>query len=147
MSHDLERFVTAQDTAGTYDAALRELRQGRKRGHWMWFVFPQLAGLGRSSTARHYALADLSEAVAYLAHPVLGPRVRECARALTHLSTTDPVAVLGGIDAQKLHSSMTIFARAAPEEPLFREVLEQYFDGSLDEGTLGLLPPGAAGIT
>ena len=136
MTDDLERFVTAQDSGGTYDSALRELRSGRKGGHWMWFVFPQVAGLGRSATAQRYALAGVSEAVAYLAHPVLGRRLRECSRVLTELPTGDPVEVLGGVDAQTLHSSMTIFARAAPEEPVFRRVLEQYFDGTLDEGTL-----------
>lgn len=136
MSDDLERFVTAQDSGDTYGAALRELRQGRKRGHWMWFVFPQVAGLGRSATSQHYALADLSEAVAYHSHPLLGPRLRECARALTELTTRDPVEVLGPIDAQKLQSSMTLFCRAVPDEPVFQAVLEQYFGGSLDEGTL-----------
>ncbi len=133
---DLERFVAAQDSAGTYDAALDELRRGRKRSHWMWFVFPQIAGLGRSATAQHYAVADLSEARAYLAHPVLGARLRECARVLTELPTRDPVEVFGPVDAQKLGSSMTLFSRAAPEDPVFSEVLEQYFDGAADDGTL-----------
>jgi uncharacterized protein (DUF1810 family) len=134
--HDLERFVVAQDSAGTYEAAVQELRAGRKRTHWMWFVFPQIAGLGRSPTAQHFALADLSEAVAYLAHPVLGARLRECARILTGLPTRDPVEVFGPVDAQKLHSSMTLFSRAATDEPVFGEVLDQYFGGGLDEGTL-----------
>jgi uncharacterized protein (DUF1810 family) len=134
--HDLERFVAAQDAAGTYDAALTELRKGRKRSHWMWFVFPQIAGLGRSATAQHFAVADLEEAVAYLAHPVLGVRLRECARVLTELPSRDPVEVLGAVDAQKLRSSMTLFSRAAPEERIFGEVLEQYFGGHPDESTL-----------
>jgi uncharacterized protein (DUF1810 family) len=132
---DLHRFVEAQDGAGVYAAALDELRRGRKRGHWMWFVFPQIAGLGSSPTARHYAVADLDEARRYLADPVLGPRLRECARALTALATTDAVGVLGPVDAQKLHSSMTLFTLADPDEPVFRAVLDQYFGGTLDEGT------------
>ena len=139
---DLRRFVEAQDAGGTYDAALRELGDGRKVGHWMWFVLPQLAGLGRSATARHYALRDADEARAYLTHPVLGPRLRECAQALLHLSTGDPVAVLGSIDALKLRSSMTLFAAVAPDEPDFPRVLEQYFDGRPDDATLDLLGRG-----
>jgi uncharacterized protein (DUF1810 family) len=130
----LRRFVEAQDS-GVYDSALAELRRGRKRGHWMWFVFPQIRGLGYSSTAQHYAIADLDEAGRYLADPVLGPRLRECAQALVELEATDAVDVLGGIDALKLHSSMTLFALADPDEPVFRAVLDQYFGGALDEGT------------
>ncbi len=132
---DLQRFVTAQDAGGTYDAALRELRHGRKSSHWMWFVFPQLAGLGHSATAQRYAVSGLAEAQAYAAHPVLGPRLLECARALTDLPGTDPVLVLGPIDAQKLQSSMTLFARADPAEPVFRDVLDQYFAGAADPAT------------
>src|SRR3954464_13726173 len=105
----------------------------------MWFVFPQIAGLGRSATAQHYAISGLPEARAYLAHPVLGPRLVECARALTGLDRADPVAVFGGIDAQKLRSSMTLFAAAAPDEPVFRQVLDQYFGGALDEATTARL--------
>jgi uncharacterized protein (DUF1810 family) len=135
----LQRFVDAQDGGGTYDAALRELRAGRKHSHWMWFVFPQIAGLGRSATAQHYAIRGLDEARAYLAHPVLGRRLVECAAALTALDTTDPVAVLGGVDAQKLRSSMTLFAAAAPEEPVFGQVLDQYFGGAADEATTSRL--------
>jgi uncharacterized protein (DUF1810 family) len=135
----LQRFVDAQDGGGTYDAALRELRAGRKRSHWMWFVFPQIAGLGRSATAQHYAISGLQEARAYLAHPVLGPRLVECARALTALGTTDPVEVFGTVDAQKLRSSMTLFAAAAPDEPVFGQVLDRYFDGAADPATTRLL--------
>lgn len=135
----LQRFVAAQEAGGTYDTALAELRAGHKRSHWMWFVFPQVAGLGRSAMAQRYAIGDLAEAGAYLAHPVLGPRLRDCARALTGLATTDPVAVLGGIDAQKLHSSMTLFAVAAPDEPLFGQVLDRYFGGASDPGTTARL--------
>ncbi len=124
---------------GTVEEALAELRAGRKRTHWMWFVFPQLAGLGRSATAQRYAVSGLDEARAYLAHPVLGPRLVECARALTGLPTTDPVRVLGPVDAQKLRSSMTLFAHAAPEEPVFRAVLDQYFSGAEDDATASRL--------
>jgi uncharacterized protein (DUF1810 family) len=132
---DLQRFVDAQDAGDTYAEALRELRSGYKRGHWMWFVFPQIAGLGRSQTAQHFAISGLPEAVAYLAHPVLGPRLRECARALTELTETDAVKVFGPIDAQKLQSSMTLFSLAAPDEQVFRDVLDQYFAGTSDAGT------------
>ncbi len=143
---DLTRFVTAQADGGTYGTALAELRAGRKASHWMWFVFPQLAGLGRSSTAQHYAVADLAEARDYLDHPVLGPRLVECAETLTALPATDPEVVLGGIDAMKLRSSMTLFAAAAtdPQQTdTFRAVLDQYFDGEDDPQTLRLL--GTAG--
>ena len=136
---DLQRFVDAQDAGGTYDAALAELRRGRKTSHWMWFVFPQLAGLGRSPTARRFALSGGDEARAYLAHPVLGPRLRECAQALTALPTADPVAVLGSVDAQKLRSSMTLFALVAPQEPVFGEVLGRCFGGEDDPSTTALL--------
>ena len=138
-TYDLERFMTAQDAGGTYEQALAELRRGRKTSHWMWYVFPQVAGLGRSSTARFYALSGLPEAQAYVAHPVLGPRLRECASALTELSGSDPVAVVGSVDALKLRSSMTLFARADPTEPVYAAVLDQYFAGAPDESTLQLL--------
>jgi uncharacterized protein (DUF1810 family) len=131
----LDRFVEAQDSSGTYDRALAELRAGRKRGHWMWFVFPQIAGLGSSPTARHYAIADLDEARRYLAHPVLGPRLRECAQAVAGLDSADAVDVLGSIDALKLRSSVTLFALADPDEPVFRAVLDKYYGGALDEST------------
>jgi uncharacterized protein (DUF1810 family) len=136
---DLERFVAAQDVGGTYEQALRELRAGRKRSHWMWFVFPQVAGLGRSPTAQHYAVSGLAEARAYLAHDVLGPRLRECAQALAALDTTDPVAVLGPVDAMKLRSSMTLFALAAPDEAVFRTVLDRFYDGVEDAATVALV--------
>ena len=130
---DLQRFLDAQ--AQTYGQALAELREGRKRTHWMWFVFPQLAGLGRSGMAQRFAISGLPEARAYAAHPTLGRRLVECARALTDLDTADPVAVFGSVDAQKLQSSMTLFARAEPDQPVFQQVLDHYFDGALDEGT------------
>src|SRR3954451_14653841 len=110
--HDLHRFVLAQQDV--YDAAVSELRAGRKTSHWMWFVFPQIAGLGRSPTAQRYAIASLAEAEAYLAHPVLGPRLLECARILTHLTRRTAQEVFGPVDAQKLRSSLTLFAHAAP---------------------------------
>lgn len=136
---DLSRFLAAQDADGTYDRALRELRAGRKTSHWMWFVLPQVAGLGRSSTARHYALSGLDEARAYLAHPVLGPRLHACAQALAALPVSDADAVLGPVDAQKLRSSMTLFTRAAPDDPVFRSVLDRFFDGREDPQTLDRL--------
>jgi uncharacterized protein (DUF1810 family) len=134
---DLRRFVEAQ--AHTYDQALCELRAGEKRTHWMWFVFPQIAGLGRSGMAQRFAISGLAEAQAYLAHQTLGRRLVECARALTDLDTADPVHVFGPIDAQKLRSSMTLFAHAAPDEPAFRAVLDQYFDGTEDDATVSRL--------
>jgi uncharacterized protein (DUF1810 family) len=133
----LERFVEAQEPV--YDTALAELRRGSKRSHWMWFVFPQLAGLGRSATAQHYALDGLEEAQDYLAHPVLGARLRECAQALLDLGGTDPVAVLGGVDALKLRSSMTLFAQL---DPFFARVLDAYYAGEPDPQTLALLGAG-----
>jgi len=127
---DLQRFVRAQD--GTYERAVAELRGGRKTSHWMWFVFPQLAGLGRSSTAQAYAVRSLAEARAYLAHPVLGPRLRDCASVLLELTGRSAEDVFGGVDAVKLRSSMTLFALAGPEEPVFGAVLERYFAGRRD---------------
>jgi len=138
---DLDRFVRAQDEGGTYSRALAELRRGRKVSHWMWFVFPQLAGLGRSSTARYYAVASAAEARAYLAHPVLGPRLRECAAVVAGLEGVSAEEVFGGIDAVKLRSSMTLFAAVAPAEPVFPEVLARYFDGRPDPATQDLLAP------
>ena len=131
---DLERFVRAQD-GGVYEQALRELRAGAKRGHWMWFVFPQVAGLGHSPTAQRYAVRSLDEARAYLAHQVLGPRLVECARALLALPGNDPVRVLGSVDALKLRSSMTLFEAAVPDEPVFGEVLDRCYGGRRDEAT------------
>jgi len=132
---DLQRFVDAQDEHGTYDRALAELRDGRKVSHWMWFVLPQIAGLGRSATAVRFALAGAAEARAYLAHPVLGPRLRACAAALLELPGSDPVAVLGSVDAEKLRSSMTLFAAVSDGDPLFTGVLDRYFGGAADPAT------------
>lgn len=134
---DLERFVVAQE--GTYDRALAELRAGRKTGHWMWWIFPQVAGLGMSSTSAAYAVADLAEAQAYLRHEVLGPRLLECCRALLDLEDVGAERVLGSVDAMKLRSSMTLFAHADPEQGIFREVLDRYYDGDEDGRTVALL--------
>jgi uncharacterized protein (DUF1810 family) len=130
----LERFVQAQDADGTYERALDELRRGRKTSHWMWFVFPQIAGLGFSAMSQRYAISSLAEARAYLAHPVLGPRLRECAQVVADTSS-DATTVLGGIDALKLHSSVTLFHRAAPDDPVFAAVLRRHFDGASDAAT------------
>lgn len=138
----LARFLDAQD-GGVHDRALAELRRGRKTGHWMWFVFPQVAGLGMSATSRHYAVSGLDEARAYLAHPVLGARLREAAEVVAASSVPSAEALLGGIDAVKLRSSATLFLRADPDEPRFAAVLERYFDGRADDATDRLL--GAAG--
>jgi uncharacterized protein (DUF1810 family) len=131
---DLSRFLDAQERV--HDDALSELRAGRKTSHWMWFVFPQIAGLGRSPTAQRYAIGSLGEAEAYVTHPVLGERLRECARVLIELEGRSAEQVFGGLDALKLRSSMTLFARGAPDEPVFRAVLERYFGGEEDPATL-----------
>lgn len=139
----LERFVTAQQ--GTHEQALRELQQGRKRSHWMWFVFPQLAGLGHSATAVHYALSGADEARTYLAHPVLGARLRACTRAVLDSGSADAEAVFGGVDALKFRSSMTVFDAVAPGE-VFAEALDRFFHGVRDERSLAILrssPPPA----
>nr|WP_047169879.1 DUF1810 domain-containing protein [Sphingomonas sp. Y57] len=133
---DLDRFVSAQE--GSYEAALAEIRRGCKRGHWMWFVFPQMAGLGRSTTARHYAIASLDEARAYLAHPLLGARLRACVEALQDLDHGSAGAVFGDIDAMKLRSSLTLFEQASGER-LFAAAIERWFDGRRDAATLRLL--------
>lgn len=139
---DLQRFVAAQDRGGTYDAAAAELRSGRKSSHWMWFVFPQVAGLGRSPIAQHYAIGSLDEARAYLAHPVLGPRLVDVAQILLAIESGSAQDIFGGIDALKLRSSMTLFHRADPSEGVFREVLERYFGGEADSATDRLLHAG-----
>ena len=133
--YDLERFVAAQDAGGTYDRAVAELRDGRKTSHWMWFVFPQIAGLGFSPTSRTYAITSRQEARAYLAHPVLGARLAECAAILAHLEGRSAEQIFGGLDAQKLRSSITLFMHAAPGEPVFRQVLDRYFGGVPDPAT------------
>ena len=134
---DLARFVAAQD--GVHDGALAELRAGRKTGHWIWFVFPQVAGLGRSEMSRIYAIGSLAEARAYLGHPVLGPRLHECIAALLATRGRSADEMLGSIDAVKLRSSMTLFLRADPAEPAFRAVLDRFFDGRPDAATDAIL--------
>jgi uncharacterized protein (DUF1810 family) len=136
---NLQRFVDAQDRGGVYAQALAELDAGRKRGHWIWFVFPQIAGLGSSETARFYAISSLEEAGAFLRHPVLGPRLVDAAEALLALPTRDPVAVLGEIDALKLRSSMTLFAQAGGAAQVFTDVLERFYHGERDARTERLL--------
>lgn len=138
----LDRFVEAQEAGGTYRQALAELRGGAKRGHWMWFVFPQLAGLGRSPTARHFALADAAEARAYLGHPVLGPRLADCSRAmLAWAGEREAQAILGPVDATKFRSSMTLFEAVAPRDQgaEFAAAVEGFFGGRRDPLTLDLL--------
>ena len=130
----LDRFVDAQ--AGVWAQVLAELKAGRKTSHWMWFVFPQIAGLGRSETARFYAISDVTEARAYLAHPLLGARLREAAAALLAHRGRSAEAMLGGIDAIKLRSSMTLFEAVAPDEPVFAAVLDAFFSGQRDPETV-----------
>jgi uncharacterized protein (DUF1810 family) len=134
---DLQRFVDAQ--APVYDRVLLELREGRKRSHWMWFVFPQIAGLGSSPMAQRYAIASRAEAAAYLAHPLLGPRLRECARLVTATEGRSIHDILGSPDDMKFHSSMTLFAEAAPADADFSAALDKYFGGKRDPATLARL--------
>lgn len=136
MTDPLDRFLSAQ--AGTHDQALAELRRGRKTSHWMWFVFPQIAGLGRSETARYYAIASPAEARAYLVHPVLGSRLIEAAQAIAS-ATGSAEQILGPIDATKLRSSMTLFAAVAATPAPFTAVLDRFYDGARDPATLALL--------
>ena len=138
-SFELHRFVDTQDAGGAYASAVSELRDGRKLSHWMWFIFPQIAGLGRSPTAQRFAISGMPEAQAFRAHPVLGPRLVECARILANLPGTDAATILGPVDAQKLRSSMTLFARTAPQERVFQEVLDRYFGGESDSVTTSRL--------
>lgn len=140
-SFDLERFVEAQQ--GVYDGVVRELRAGRKTGHWIWFIFPQMAGLGRSSMSHNYAIGSLEEARAYLAHPVLGVRLRECAELVLGQTGRSAVEIFGSLDAMKVRSCMTLFHRAAPPESVFERVLDRYFDGVADPATDALLAPDA----
>ena len=145
----LQRFVAAQDAGATFGRAVAELRSGRKVSHWMWFVFPQIAGLGRSATAQEFAISSLGEAQAYLRHPVLGPRLAESARVLTEVAGRSAEQIFGSLDAQKLCSSMTLFLRAEAADAgdtgggatgsLFAQVLRQYFDGQPDPATDRLL--------
>ena len=139
VAGSLDRFVAAQ-AAGVHERAVLEVRTGRKTSHWMWFIYPQLRGLGRSEIAQHYGLASLEEARAYLAHPILGPRIREAAEAALaapqRLSAED---IFGPIDAMKLRSSMTLFHRASPDQPAFGAVIDRYFGGVEDQATIELI--------
>lgn len=137
MTNDLERFVVAQREV--FEGVLEQLRRGRKTSHWMWFIFPQITGLGRSETSRYFAIGTLEEARAYLAHPALGARLRECTAAVLATKGRTAEAIFGPIDAVKLRSSMTLFLRGAPDEPVFAEVLDRYFGGDPDPATDALL--------
>jgi uncharacterized protein (DUF1810 family) len=135
---DLNRFVDAQ--TGSYETALQEVRSGAKRSHWMWYIFPQIAGLGHSAMARRYGIADRAEAEAYLAHPVLGDRLREITQALQALPDAVPARVFGGIDAMKLRSSLTLFARADKDpNGLFQQALDRWFGREQDDATVSRL--------
>ena len=134
---DLEAFVTAQ--APLYQRVLAELRAGRKQTHWMWFIFPQIAGLGRSSTAQQYAISSLEQAAAYLAHPLLGARLRECCALALALDGRSAHSIFGTPDDIKFRSSLTLFARAAPGEPVFAQCLDKYFGAVPDAATLAFI--------
>jgi uncharacterized protein (DUF1810 family) len=135
---DLDRFVAAQNHDQTFERAVRELRNGRKQTHWMWFVFPQIAGLGQSPTSQRYAIASLEEAEQYMRHPILGPRLTECTGIMAALEGTAEL-ILGYVDAQKLRSSMTLFAGVSADVPLFTQVIDRFFGGEPDPATLHLL--------
>jgi uncharacterized protein (DUF1810 family) len=137
VAYDLDRFHTAQRVI--YEGVLDELRRGRKTGHWIWFIFPQLDGLGRSEMSRYYGISSLDEARAYLADPVLGGRLRQCAGILLASKARTAVEIFGGTDAMKVRSSMTLFHRAVPVDPLFTQVLERYYAGVADEATDAML--------
>ena len=137
MPYDLDRFVTAQDRE--YETVLGELRRGRKSTHWIWFIFPQIAGLGHSAMSQHFAIGSLDEARAYLAHPVLGARLRECARLVLAVEGRSAEEILGSTDAMKLRSSMTLFHRAAPDQAEFALVLDRYYLGLEDPATTARL--------
>lgn len=134
-TYDLQRFVDAQDPV--YRAVCAELAAGTKTSHWMWFVFPQLKGLGRSATAEHFGIASKDEAIAYLQHPVLGPRLRECTRLVLDVEGKTAAQIFGSPDDMKFRSSVTLFA-AVSGEPLFRRAIEKYFDGG-DQRTIAML--------
>ena len=136
---DLDRFVRAQ--ASDYERALAEINEGSKRSHWMWYVFPQLAGLGQSPTSQHYAINSVDEARAYLAHPILGPRLMECASAVLDVHDKTAHEIFGSPDDLKLKSSATLFALVSPDDSIFHRVLEKYFGGHADERTLALVYP------
>lgn len=138
--HDLQRFVDAQDAV--WPAVTAELARGAKSSHWMWFVFPQLKGLGRSSTAQHYGIASRDEALAYWRHPVLGPRLKQCAELMLAIGGKSALQILGSPDDMKFRSSMTLFEQVVPDEPAFGRAIARYFGGERDPRTLALLGPG-----
>lgn len=139
--YELERFVVAQERDGIYDTAVGELRAGRKTSHWVWFVFPQLRGLGHSWAAEHYGIGSRAEAAAYLAHDVLGERLRRCSQLVISSGAVTAQALMGSVDALKLWSSMTLFAESADDDHDFVAVLGMYYGGTRDPKTLGLLRP------
>ena len=143
--YDLERFVEAQ--AGDYDRALSEIRDGRKRSHWMWYVFPQLSGLGTSPTAMYYAIKSIDEARAYLTHPTLGPLLIECAEAVLDVENESAAEIFGSPDDLKLRSCATLFAQVSPPGSAFERVIEKYYRGVGDERTLRLLKSSSANVT
>ncbi len=136
MNDSLERFLVAQEHS--YDTALREIRAGHKRSHWMWYIFPQITGLGMSYTAQLYAIADIDEARRYIAHPLLGARLTEISRALLTLESSDATAVMGYPDDLKLRSCMTLFAQVS-DDPVFTAVLDKFYGGRADTRTLSIL--------
>lgn len=138
MADDLHRFVTAQ--APVIDTVVAELKSGRKRSHWMWFIFPQIAGLGFSAMSQRYAIADLREAAAYLAHPILGPRLEQCTTLVLAVEGRSAHDIFGSPDDLKFHSSMTLFAEVTDGESPFASALSKYFDGKADSATLARLP-------
>ena len=135
--HDLERFYKAQEY--DYETALSEIRNGRKESHWMWYIFPQITGLGRSTTAEYYAIKSKEEAKGYIEDPVLGKRLIEISQALFQIESDDAEMVMGWPDNLKVRSCMTLFAEVAPEQPVFRNVLEKFYDGEMDGKTLDIL--------
>lgn len=141
--HDLNRFVQAQESV--YQRALAEIRRGRKQSHWMWYIFPQFAGLGFSSTSRFYAINSLAEARAYLEHPVLGPRLRECAAAALSVEGRTAYDIFGSPDDMKLRSCATLFAQVSPAGSVFHQLLAKYFHGEPDSATLQLLTTSSGG--
>ena len=136
-SADLERFILAQERV--YSTVVSELRNGMKASHWMWFIFPQIDGLGSSQTARHFAIRSLEEAKAYLAHPILGSRLVECTGLVNDVDGKSLREIFGSPDDMKFHSSVTLFSLAEPRESVFGQALSKYFDGALDERTIAIL--------
>ncbi|MBX2921448.1 MAG: DUF1810 domain-containing protein [Chitinophagaceae bacterium] len=135
--NNLTRFLEAREH--DFDAALQEIKNGRKTGHWMWYIFPQISGLGNSETSRLYAIKDMIEAKQYLGHPVLGPRLVEITSELLNLETNDPAAIFGDIDSLKLKSSMTLFSLLEDASPVFQKVLDKYFGGKKDTNTIRIV--------